>query len=510
MRTIKRKALRLNLKKIRSLKALCRSYAKEKQYWLDKLKEWNFQALLGNPRAIRDAFVGKKYTSLYGLQARHWKLALQDAVETWDKYWQAIFVNVKPKIHQKYESEVERHYAYWLLKGYSQFADLMKGNNPEPTFKIEQSLRKQIASYIRRTVKKFKGRAPKVKKARIVKFDANCYEVFKHKNRQYIKLMTLERGKRIVIPLMGITKIEGNLTIVFDKDLDIHVSQELQPLTHSGETLEAVDFGYTEVMTDTQGNAYGKQLGNILTKATNKRHEKMQKRHKLHSLEKKYRTTAPFKAKNIKKYNLGRQKLDNKTKRVQQALKCEINEAINQLIKKINPAVLVTENLRHNFTYNKTKKVNRYFSAWMRGQIQDRVEFKALAKGFRHEQVNPAYGSQTCPKCEFVDCKNRSRDNFKCLFCGHEDMADRVAATNYKRRYCDREIGLHMPCDRIKTILLNRFHRRLEAGQPATVPGKTLDTVAEVHPPPSRDKNVVAGREEILVHRTVNQRAKQK
>jgi hypothetical protein len=254
MRTIKRKALLLNHNKDHCLKKLCQAYAKEKQYWLDKLKAWEFQALLGKPS------------------------------------------------------------------------------------KIEQAVRHRIACYIRRAVKKLKGSPPKVKRARIVKFDANCYEVFNHENRQYIKLMTLEKGKRIVIPL---------------------------------------------------------------------------------------------------------------------------------------------------------------------------IEFKALAKGFRHEQVNPAYGSQSCPKCEFVDYKNRTGDNFKCLFCRYEDMADRVAAMNYARRYGDPEIGLYTPCNQVKTILLNRFHRRLETGQPVTVPGRTLDTVTEVYPPPSRGRNVIAGREEILVHRAVNQRAKQ-
>ena len=66
MRMIKRKALLLNLKKSHCLKKLCRSYAKEKQYWLDKLKAWDFQALLGKPRDIRDAFV----KMLRGFQAR--------------------------------------------------------------------------------------------------------------------------------------------------------------------------------------------------------------------------------------------------------------------------------------------------------------------------------------------------------------------------------------------------------------------------------------------------------
>jgi Putative transposase DNA-binding domain. len=110
-----------------------------------------------------------------------------------------------------------------------------------------------------RTVKQLKGEAPHVKIARSVKFDADCYQVVEYKGRQYLKLMSLERGKRITIPLLGYVKIEGTLTVVL-----------------SG----------------------GK------------------------------------------------------------------------------------------------------------------------AEGFRHEQVNPAYGSQTCIRCGFVDAGNRNGDRFKCLHCG--------------------------------------------------------------------------------------------
>src|SRR5271156_3077652 len=39
------------------------------------------------------------------------------------------------------------------------------------------------------------------------------------------------------------------------------------------------------------------------------------------------------------------------------------------------------------------------------------------------------------------------------------------------------------PYPQVKTILLGRFHRRLEGGQPATVPGRTLETVVEMCPP---------------------------
>jgi IS605 OrfB family transposase len=245
MRTVKHKALPLNAAKQGNLDELCRAYACEKRYWIQFLQSWTHQAHLDTPRKIRDQMIQQGYHSPYGLQARHWKLALTDAVETWDKYWQALFIKVRSKI-----------------------------------------------------------------------------------------------------------------------------------------------------------------------------------------------------------------------------------------------ACHITEDLSHTFVYDKSKKVNRKLSSWLRGKLQDRISFKALAEGFRHEQVNPAYGSQSCPSCEFVDYRNRTGDHFKCLYCGHEGRADRVAALNYARRYGDHEIGQYTPYRQVKTILLGRFHRRLEAEQSVTVPGRTLDTVVEINPLP--------------------------
>src|SRR5271156_2423950 len=99
-------------------------------------------------------------------------IALNDAAETWDKYWQSIFVKVRLKIsHRKDLSEVERHYAYWLLKGYSQFSAMMQGKRPEPPFVTEDLLRRHVAGYVRRLTRQCKGKPPAVKKARSVRFD---------------------------------------------------------------------------------------------------------------------------------------------------------------------------------------------------------------------------------------------------------------------------------------------------------------------------------------------------
>ena len=38
--------------------------------------------------------------------------------------------------------------------------------------------------------------------------------------------------------------------------------------------------------------------------------------------------------------------------------------------------------------------------------------------------------SRECPKCQYVDKKNRNKKQFECLQCGYKDMAGYVAAIN--------------------------------------------------------------------------------
>ncbi len=512
MRIVKRETLQPNAKKRIDLHELCHRYIHEKQYWLHRFQAWDFQALLGRSRTIRDMMIKQEYKSSYRLQARHWKLALEDAAETWNKYWRATFVKVRSKIALRKDlSETERHYAYWLLKSYTPFAGMMQGNCPDPSFPIEKSDKRRIAGYVRKLTRECKGKPPSVKKCRSVRFDAECYDVFEEKGRQYIKLMSLIPGKRICIPLCGKTSITGTITLVMTEDsIQLHIPYELKKKKLPKTPPEAVDFGYTEVMTDTQGTRYGTQFGATLAKSSDDLSIKMKKRHKLHSIEKKLRISNPEQAKRLRKYNLGKKKQHSNSKRVKATLEKQINTAINQLIQTKNPSLLVTENLRHAFKYEKSKEVNRRLSSWMRGKLQDRVAFKALAEGFRHEQVNPAYGSQSCPFCEFVDQRNRSGDRFQCLYCGHEDIADRIAALNYARRLGDREIGLYTPYRQVKIILQSRFHRRVEMGETSDCSGQdSRNRSRDVSTTPIETENVIVGRAESRQNQTVHQRAKQ-
>lgn len=71
---------------------------------------------------------------------------------------------------------------------------------------------------------------------------------------------------------------------------------------------------------------------------------------------------------------------------------------------------------------------------WPFSQLQEFTAYKAAAKGIQVVMVDPAYTSQRCNRCGYVDKGNRDRARFDCLRCGHSDDADHNAALNIRDR----------------------------------------------------------------------------
>ncbi|MDD2677120.1 MAG: zinc ribbon domain-containing protein, partial [Methylacidiphilaceae bacterium] len=61
--------------------------------------------------------------------------------------------------------------------------------------------------------------------------------------------------------------------------------------------------------------------------------------------------------------------------------------------------------------------------------------------GIEHTEVNPAFSSQECSACGYVDRRNRTgQSRLQCLWCGNEWHADLKAASNIGARRA-RPIG---------------------------------------------------------------------
>ncbi|MCQ3976906.1 MAG: transposase [Anaerolineae bacterium] len=472
MRTIRRISRNLNKGKWQALQEIARRYAAEKQAHLPYFTDVRFVACPSD-RTRRDELVKSGYRNQSGLQARQWKLALKEAYETVLKQWAALAADLKPRIaaHKQW-SEAQQHYAYWLLTSPQRLAQLVCGKAPLPAhFAISLPERRTVQNYLRRVIRRRRGSRPCVRKARSFALDADMYDLFEQEGVQYIRVMSLIPRQRIVIPLAGRTPVSGNIRLVLDSDrqrVEIHYTAPLNasPETDEPEADEAVcalDAGLSEVFIDELGHRYGEGFGEFIGQASEGLTDKGRKRNKLHQLAKKAQARGDqAKAKRIRQFNLGQKKLRRQARKRKVEMERQFNTALNQVVEKRQPRVVVTEKLDFRGKA-KSKKISRRVSLWARRVLKERVQFKASAEGFRREQVNPAYSSQTCPLCGFVHPDNRCGDTFQCLRCGHRDHSDRVAATNHKARRNDPDITLFTPKGRVKDILLARYHARLES-----------------------------------------------
>jgi putative transposase len=77
--------------------------------------------------------------------------------------------------------------------------------------------------------------------------------------------------------------------------------------------------------------------------------------------------------------------------------------------------------------------------SWAFAQLGAFLAYKAQQSGVAFVEVDPAYTSQTCSACGWVDKRNRlSQSKFECGRCGFVEHADHNAAINIAARGVDR------------------------------------------------------------------------
>ena len=463
-RTVKRYSVRINCGKWQQLCRIARLYRDEKNWHLARYNQDAVYASQEDSTDLRDQLIKEKYQPKTGLQARQWKIANKNAYETVQKNWAALATRLKPLIHKHKGkwSDATRHYAFWLLYSEQRLAETISGAAPLPDFAVWYEDRKRVMNYLRRVVRRNRAVRSVAKSARAFELDANMYDVQERDGKQYLAIMTLVPRKRLVIPLTGRTHLRGNLKIVLDFEqqrVEVHVSYRIKVKEVDGaEPVVGLDAGVSEVYTDDLGTHYEPGFGATLSRLSKQTKKTGDGRNRQYRVREK---SSRKKAARLQKFNLGKQKLAKRRKKGKVRVRQHISQAIHTMVAERHPAVVVTENLDIRGKA-RSKEMSRLVSYWMRGALKERMGFLALVEGFHHKQANPAYTSQTCPTCLFVDPGNRSGDVFQCLYCGHRDDVDRVAANNLKTRLNDHEITLYTPKAVVKAILLKRFNDSLE------------------------------------------------
>src|SRR5215813_11494906 len=383
MRTVRRESIKLNQAKFDALERIARAFASDKQDHLDFYqRDLNFSEA-HSYRLRRDELKTTSHHASTPLPVHASDLAVKEAFESEVKYWAAVAAEIHPRIAPRQWADEQKHYAFWLLKDEHRFSLLILDRAPiNEKISLAISERRQVQNYLRRRARRVMKARPRVKIARSFALDNTLYAVVRTLAGQGLTISSLEKGKRIFIPLQGQGEISGNVRIALDPEsrkIEAPVSSEVKVRVNASEKVIAADAGLTEVFVDDEGNHYGKGLDDTLKKASGRLNEKGKKRNKLQALAKKYEKQGKkLKARNIRRQNLGHKKSQELKGRTKITITNQINRAINELIKRREPKVIVTEKLDFRGK-GRSKELSRRVSYWSRSTLKDRFEFKASA-----------------------------------------------------------------------------------------------------------------------------------
>jgi IS605 OrfB family transposase len=394
-------------------------------------------------RKIRDQWLKEKRP--FYVSANAWKETLRDSFGDINAYRESAKEKVRKVIYKQVSKndEKKRTKLYKKLKSDEWTSD----------------------NYLRRLMRQYWKHGRNHTNNQIIVRSDN-YTTFQLGGHTWLKIPSLQKGKRIAIPLNTTTKPTGTLRLILiDGEVEVHYTIHVEETKTCGPVTLGIDKGYTEVFVDSDGEHYGEGLGKLLTKHSDKLKKKYQARNKLKAV----LTKKHHKKKNIIFNNLGRKKLNRQKKKVQSQIKDAIYQATHKLVDKAS--VIAAEDLTSPIASKKTfgKNVTRRLSAWTKGVIATALDTISRRRGSSVILINSAYTSQMDSRHGVLLGKRSgdsySRQKFLRNFCleycfdGVVLQADENAARNVLARLNDSEIDRWTPWQKVKSILLKRTER---------------------------------------------------
>ena len=381
-------------------------------------------------RQIRDEWLAEGRR--FDVPARLWKETLRDTFDNICLYREAAKAKVRKAISKRTRDEQERKRLFALLKGDRWLED----------------------NYLRRMMRKYYKHGKTQVDNQII-LDRGCYTAFERNGGTWIKVMGLERGQRITIPLKTNRLPKGTLRLILrNGGVEAHyaIDSDNCSTKPTGELELGIDKGYSEAFVDSDGQVHGSGLGDLLSYESDSLKVKYQRRNQLKSIAE----AKPKKAQNLFSNNLGRKKLNCRKTRHQLNVRDKVFKAVHSIVDKSK--TIVCEDLSSPIaskTYRKNQK--RRLSGWVKGLIQEALESVSQRRGSSLVLVNCAYTSQMDSR-HGVLLGHRDGEKFYC-FDGVVLHADQNAARNILARKYDFEIQLWTPFQKVKSILLERTER---------------------------------------------------
>jgi len=268
----------------------------------------------------------------------------------------------------------------------------------------------------------------------------------------WVSIATLEKRKPVYIPLKSNTYAENldgkflNFIQVNEKDNDIEIrlvkelnkKEECIPQTD----ILAIDIGLNPLFATDKGDLFGRYFKDYLIQLDAKITKRMQ-----------YLQKNDIKPLKDKKYKELVQKFRD-------FLKSEINRIFNRIIDLYKPKVIVLEKLDFR-SPELSKRLNRLISNFGKRYINEKIERLKQFYGIEVIFINPAYTSQECSSCGYIDKENRKDTHiFECKVCGNKINAQVNGARNISNRSSLGKITPYASKKQVLQILVKQYLER--------------------------------------------------
>lgn len=410
---------------------------------------------------IKKQDLDKMFIQRYQFLNKHWIYSLFETCSNIKSMWSNLKNQINVCIRDNENlSDDERHYLRFVISfpvlwhgilcyrknAYSDLKQKYQIKYLEIVGLINSDRFHYLHNYLRRLTRRYK---PKPRRNnnynRSMTYDENMY-LFK--NRQFRFSSNINR-KRFVVALTSNWRysLHGNLQIILDhnkKRIEIHKLIQSHQKSMNLTNPLGIDKGLATLISCSNGNEYGHQFSKLNTAYAEILTNKNSQRNKVRS-----------KCGQIGSINY--YKFRNRYKAYLQA---KVNQTIHQMILIEKPSMIAKEDLsftKESLPKDKNKhmaKVHRKLNQWIKGYLNQQLEYYCNKYQIPFVNVNPAYTSQYCPICgrHFTKRYGNHNELVNCKYCGTMN-ANVAAAKNILSRKDDPEINLYTPYKKVKQIL---------------------------------------------------------
>ena len=386
------------------------------------------------------------------IPVRYWKICLSHVIGN----IKTLLENIKKLIRKAtYNnsnlSSEDRHYIYTVLKSSEYLENVLRRKKLSDylydKFKINH---KKLNNLIRRYFRRYKNKIPYSKKNNFLILDSGLY---KYKDG-FLKISTLNKGKRIEFKMKDERVFKGNLLTVFG-------TKKIESKTiFENENSIAIDKGYKKLIATDKNTFYGTEYSSLNKFFIDKQVKKLKNRNRLFQVAQRHKEKGNSKkVENIFKNNLGRIKQNRFSKKIRKRSENYINKEVNNFFEAEKPTEIIKEDLTWETYKNKKKKgFKNQIKHWEKGILDKSIKWKALKKNIKITNINPAYTSQVCHICNNFGTRNG--ENFSCQCCQTKMDADVNAAHNIRKRKNIKDINLYTSAKKVK-----QYYENLKKGE---------------------------------------------